>query len=508
MSVRTSEYLPGEDERESGVEASSTPPPRAVSLGELQRPLADSPEELLRNRYLCRGGGLLLAGPTGIGKSSLSMQFMISWALGRPVFGIEPARPIKSLLIQAENDDGDLAEMRDGIVKGLELTPEERQEAFSQIFVVQENSRAGAAFFSDTVRPLLEQHRPDVVFIDPALAYLEGDSNSTADVGEFLRRQLNPLLAQFQCAAVVVHHTKKPSGKAESTGMLFGEGAYLGAGSIEWANWARAVLALRATSSREVFELHAGKRGGRLRWVAEDGETRVFSKYIAQAKGDGEIYWRPATTEEIEGTAAKGKKVGTSEDGKVLSMIPPMESISKETLIQRCAVQSIGRDKAYKILARLLDRHEIEERKIPREGKRPEVHIARAHASQPPAGGDKGLVAPISTPPPVPKAMIDAIQATNNQVVPDLPDLPGAVRNIRNIPTDGDPIDAGSQETAMPTATTAATTANQSSEPSEGPQEGKTVESTRFSSPLPPVYTASRHGRSRLRRGHCRSKNR
>ena len=123
MSVRTSEYLPGEDERESGVEASSTPPPRAVSLGELQRPLADSPEELLRNRYLCRGGGLLLAGPTGIGKSSLSMQFMISWALGRPVFGIEPARPIKSLLIQAENDDGDLAEMRDSIVKGLELTP-------------------------------------------------------------------------------------------------------------------------------------------------------------------------------------------------------------------------------------------------------------------------------------------------------------------------------------------------------------------------------------------------
>jgi hypothetical protein len=49
------------------------------------------------------------------------------------------------------------------------------------------------------------------------------------------------LLAQFQCAAVVVHHTKKPSGKAESTGMLFGEGAYLGAGSIEWANWSRPV---------------------------------------------------------------------------------------------------------------------------------------------------------------------------------------------------------------------------------------------------------------------------
>lgn len=499
MSVRTSEYLPGEDERESGVEASSTPPPRAVSLGELQRPLADSPEELLRNRYLCRGGGLLLAGPTGIGKSSLSMQFMISWALGRPVFGIEPARPIKSLLIQAENDDGDLAEMRDGIVKGLELTPEEREEAFSQILVVQENARAGAAFFSDTVRPLLEQHRPDLIFIDPALAYLEGDSNSTADVGEFLRRQLNPLLAQFECASVVVHHTRKPSGKAETAGMLFGEGAYLGAGSIEWANWARAVLALRATTSPGVFELHAGKRGGRLRWVAEDGETRVFSKYIAQAKGDGEICWRPATTEEIEGTAANGKKLGTSEDGKVLSLIPPMESILKDTLIQRCAIQRIGRDKTNKILKRLIEQGRIEERNVPRERKRPEVHIVRVHASPPSASGDNGVLPPSDTPPPVPKAVADAIQAPTRLIEPDIPDLPEAVRNIRNIPTDAEIIATEGKEAL-------ATESRQPLEPSEDHQADKTPDSAGLSGRLPRVRPPYRQGNAPSGRRRCRSK--
>ena len=37
---------------------------------------------------------------------------------GRPLFGIVPARPLKSLLIQAENDEGDLAEMRDGVIAG------------------------------------------------------------------------------------------------------------------------------------------------------------------------------------------------------------------------------------------------------------------------------------------------------------------------------------------------------------------------------------------------------
>ncbi len=447
MSVRVAEYLPGVDTHASQVDTASTPPPRAVSLAELQRPLPDSDEELLRHRFLCRSGGLLLAGPTGIGKSSLSMQCMISWALGRTVFGIEPVRPIKSLLIQAENDDGDLAEMRDGVAKGLELTEEEQSEAFSKIFVVRENSRAGAAFFSETVRPMLEQHRPDMIFIDPALAYLQGDSNTTGDVGDFLRRQLNPLLDEFSCAAVVVHHTKKPSGKADSKGLLFGEGAYLGAGSIEWANWARAVLALQATNSHGVLELHAAKRGSRLRWVAEDGETRIFCKYIVHAQGDGEIYWRPATAEEAESASIKVKKVGTSEEGKVLSMIPTMESISKAVLIDRCAIKSIGRDKAREILDRLIQRGDIQEKKIPRVGRRPEVHVVRISASPPQSLDNKEASLPAPTPPPVPTAVLDAIPATRAEAAPAVPDLPGCswtARNIRNNPTDGEISQTGS----------------------------------------------------------------
>ena len=51
-------------------------------LSELVRPADDDPSELLRHRFLCRLGGLLLVGPTGIGKSSFAMQAMILWALG------------------------------------------------------------------------------------------------------------------------------------------------------------------------------------------------------------------------------------------------------------------------------------------------------------------------------------------------------------------------------------------------------------------------------------------
>src|SRR5206468_2700274 len=83
----------------------------------------------------------------------------------------------------------------------------------------------------------------------------------------------NPLLREFNCAAVVVHHTNKPPTGKEKPDWSAGDFAYLGGGSAEWANWARAVLGLRSLGSHDVFELRAGKRGGRLGWKEEDGET-------------------------------------------------------------------------------------------------------------------------------------------------------------------------------------------------------------------------------------------
>ena len=56
----------------------------------------------------------LFVGQSGIGKSSLAMQMAVSWALGKEVFGIKTVKPLKSLLIQAGNDFGDVSEMLRG----------------------------------------------------------------------------------------------------------------------------------------------------------------------------------------------------------------------------------------------------------------------------------------------------------------------------------------------------------------------------------------------------------
>lgn len=205
----------------------------ARALGDLVRPSQADPNELLKYRYLCRGGGLLLVGPTGIGKSSLSMQLMLSWALGRAAFGIQPSKPLKSLLIQAENDDGDLAEMRDGVRLGLRLGEEDGRQACANVIVCREDSLMSEEFFKQRVIPLVEQHRPDLLWIDPALAYLGGETNSQKDVGRFLRNQLNPVLHRFGCGCIVVHHTNKPPSGQERPNWKAGDFAYLGSGSAE-----------------------------------------------------------------------------------------------------------------------------------------------------------------------------------------------------------------------------------------------------------------------------------
>jgi hypothetical protein len=293
-------------------------PPSARQLGEFVLPTEDDPGELLKHRFLCRGGAMLLVGPTGVGKSALAMQTMILWALGREAFGMKPARPIKSLLVQAENDDGDLAEMRDGVIRGLGLNDEQRAQACGMVVVVCEDQRTGLAFVQLVLRPLLEQHRPDLLWIDPALSYLGGEANAQRDVGGFLRNGLNPLLHEFACGAVVIHHTNKPASGREKPTLQAGDFAYLGAGSAEWANWARAVLAMRSIGLHDVFELHAGKRGGRLGWQQANG-AKTYTRFLAHSTEPDIICWREVSSDEV----SRGGRPKDYSEVELLDLLPP-----------------------------------------------------------------------------------------------------------------------------------------------------------------------------------------
>jgi hypothetical protein len=232
---------------------------------------------------------------------------------------------MKSLLIQAENDDGDLAEMRDGVADGMDLNGLQREEACAKVLVVREANLTGRSFFSSTVSPLLAKYRPDILWIDPVLSYLGGDVKSQEIVGPFLRNGLHPLLVRFNCAAVVLHHTNKPPSGVQKIEWAAGEFAYLGSGSAEFANYCRAVIALRSLGSHDVFDLQAGKRGARLRWKNPDDSTS-YSKQLAHAREEGRIFWREAEPDEIPKSPGAPQK-GASADA-CRDLLPP-EGLTK-----------------------------------------------------------------------------------------------------------------------------------------------------------------------------------
>ncbi len=279
-----------------GNEKEAAPPPALLNFYDIPLPPENDPNELLKHRFLCRGGAMLLLGPTGIGKSAFAIQCAILWSLGREAFGIKPTRPLRILIVQAENDPGDMAEFREGILRGLGITAEDCKSSVIQ--TAWEDSRTGEEFCTQVLKPLLEYGKFDLIIIDPALAYLGGDANQQKDVSAFLRNNLNPLLHRAGCGLVLVHHTNKPPQGEQKGGWQANEFAYLGSGSSDWANWARAALAVRSLGSYDYFELRAAKRGKRLRWTEDDFETPAYSKIIAHSSVG--ICWREVSQEEYE----------------------------------------------------------------------------------------------------------------------------------------------------------------------------------------------------------------
>ena len=142
----------------------------------------NDPDNILGNRWLCKGGSCLFVGQSGIGKSSLCMQMSMNWALGRTTFGIRPERPLKSLIVQAENDRGDVAEMFQGSLTALGI--KRSDDAFraleERLVIVTESVQTGEEF-ANAVRLLVAKHKPDLVWLDPLLSFI-GDDISKQDV--------------------------------------------------------------------------------------------------------------------------------------------------------------------------------------------------------------------------------------------------------------------------------------------------------------------------------------
>ena len=325
------------------------PLPGARSLVDFSDTPPDPEATLLGKRFLCREGGMLFVGPSGIGKTSASVQQDLLWSVGKPAFGIAPTRPLKILTIQAEDDDGDLSEIVSGVKAGLRFTPEQCQQSRLLCHYVTERSKTGDLFLQFIVKPLLELHRPDLLRINPLQAYLGGEIKDTAVTAAFLRNGLNPLLTQFRCGCIIVHHTPKTTFRTTEDWKA-SDWMYAGAGSADITNWSRAAFIIDSTDNPRVFRFIAAKRAARIGWVNDLTGEREDIRYFAHGD-NGSIYWREAQDDELK---QAGKAPKQPED--LMPLIPIEGSIPKPTLLSRLPEVGIGQVKGKGFLA-TLNRH-------------------------------------------------------------------------------------------------------------------------------------------------------
>ena len=93
LEILLTDFVPEAAEAKEVEKAVAVVPrlPAVMALSDLQTPIyGNDPNELIKHRFLYRGGIALVCGPTGIGKSSFLMQLAIYLAAGLALFGIEP----------------------------------------------------------------------------------------------------------------------------------------------------------------------------------------------------------------------------------------------------------------------------------------------------------------------------------------------------------------------------------------------------------------------------------
>jgi hypothetical protein len=333
----------------------------AVNIFELLATPPDSLNTLLGNRLLCRGGTLLFVGPSGIGKSSSSMQQDICWATGREAFGIHPARPLRILTIQAENDGGDLHEMASGVVQGVanDLTEEERELLKNNLHYLTVTAALGDKFLELLDRELTA-HPRDLVRVDPLFAFYGFKIEDTEQLSRFLRAGLNPILQKHSCALILCHHTPKITNR-DSSAWSATDYSYAGAGGAELTNWARAILVIDATAVPGTYKWIAAKRGGRIGW-RDDLDRKEFIRFYRHSRDENVICWEDANPDDVAAAdnlkRAKKRTCAVDPVPLIESYVPQSTPIEKNELLAKVNSKGAGKGSTHEALARLLSADE------------------------------------------------------------------------------------------------------------------------------------------------------
>lgn len=301
---------------------------------------ADDPNVLIYGPWLERGGSAFWVSTAGTGKSIASIQLAHAMSAGLPFCGLRPRRPLKFWVFQSEDSPRRVAQDRIDVRAELaDLHPEvDWQTVGRTIKFPRLDGAVGVAFLAslDHLLAFAEKQgeKPDVIILNPLLAFVGGPISDGAYVTPFLRGGeighsptcgLQSILERHGVAVLVFHHTPKPPTEKELDGWMKSQfPEYQGAGSSDITNWGRSfVTMMRVKNHPSMVCVTAGKNGAELGWERIGGAYRRYMAYSNEpgVSGKGRHAWRELSQEEYDEIVGAAKSDDEKKLGEAIAAV-------------------------------------------------------------------------------------------------------------------------------------------------------------------------------------------
>lgn len=193
------------------------------TLGEYLASPIEIPPVLVEPLLVVRGGLHATIGRAGKGKTVVSLNRLLKWSCGRPLFDdwkdadgnafLRPSHPLRILIIENEGAAG-MFHKQIGHMLNAEgfLSEDDRKQAKENVLIWGEGGYSDLKFDDkdkrDMVRAGCEKWKPDLVFIEPFRSLWAGDENSSTEMGAVVDALVG-IASEFECATWIAHHESK-----------------------------------------------------------------------------------------------------------------------------------------------------------------------------------------------------------------------------------------------------------------------------------------------------------
>lgn len=221
--------------------------PPVRTLGEFVDEELELPPILVEPGLVARGGVTALVSKGGKGKTTLSFNRLLRWAMGRPLFDelpdvMRPTQPLRSLIIENEGGGWHTQKILRLMLEKNGFPEEDVKLARENVHVWGDGGWSAMKLDNDDnvelVKRAVETTKTDILFLEPFRGLWRGEENSSTEMAVVMDA-FHEIANTYDCAVLVTHHESKGAIEqgADAMEKSRGSGAFsdLGAVMERWA---------------------------------------------------------------------------------------------------------------------------------------------------------------------------------------------------------------------------------------------------------------------------------